>query len=126
MAECLFCDLSKDYWIKETDHFKVVFDIDPIQEGHMLIIAKEHRLSLLELTAAEGQDLLDLQKHLIAQVEKQGWGASLALNNGELMDEGTHFHCHIIPRFKEDGFWEGVAPLQRKFPKTDLLKEIEG
>lgn len=125
MSSCIFCNLSEELWIHQTQHFCVVWDIDPIQEGHMLLISKEHRMSLLALTEEESADLVALQKLLLSQVENQdGWGGTLAINNGKLMDEGTHFHCHLIPRFKEDGFWEGVDPEARSFAKENFLKEL--
>lgn len=50
MKECLFCHhISEQQIPYQTEHFKLVFDIDPIQTGHLLLISKEHFDSLTQL-----------------------------------------------------------------------------
>ncbi|MDH5042634.1 HIT family protein, partial [Enterococcus faecalis] len=40
MDKCIFCHgISNEDVLIQTDNFFVVFDIDPIQEGHLLIIS---------------------------------------------------------------------------------------
>lgn len=122
MSSCTFCHISDELKIAQSQHFYALWDIDPIQEGHLLIIAKEHRLSLAGLNSAERLDFLDFQCQLIDRMEAQAdvLGVTLAINNGQLMDEGTHFHCHLIPRFKQDGFWDSVSPRQHTFSKDEF------
>lgn len=114
---CIFCNgLDKDQIIYETKHFKVVFDIDPEQEGHMLLISKVHYMNYLEVPDEVVLDLIQLERKIIQILESDMniYGVSLIRNNGRVMDEGTHFHEHIIPRYKLDGFWnEGPT---RTFP----------
>lgn len=33
-------------------------------------------------------------------------GVRVIQNNGAIMDEGTHFHVHLVPRYEDDDFWE--------------------
>lgn len=117
--ECIFCQLSKDRWVAESDKFFAVWDIDPIQEGHLLVIAKRHVLSIGELTDIERLDLLNFQEQLIAKMEEMPdmLGVTAATNNGQLMDEGTHFHSHLIPRYEADGFWEQLHLEKHDFDK---------
>lgn len=117
---CIFCCLPRENKIAESEHFFAVWDIDPIQEGHLLIIAKAHRLSLSELTADERLDLLNFQEHLIEKLERSSaiLGITVAINNGRLMDEGTHFHSHLIPRYKDDAFWEQIQLEKRVFDQS--------
>lgn len=125
MADCIFCQIPEKDWIYQTDKFYLVWDIDPIQEGHMILISKEHRLSLLDLTDEEGRDLLALQKKVIATVESlPDWGVTVAINNGHLMDQGTHFHCHLIPRYKGDGFWDKVHVEKKGFMTKAFLNAL--
>ncbi|MGL6057300.1 MAG: HIT family protein [Culicoidibacterales bacterium] len=59
MQSCIFCfGLEEHQIFLETDHFKVLLDKYPIPNGHILIVAKEHRMSLKELTDAELVDLI--------------------------------------------------------------------
>ncbi|WP_405054575.1 HIT family protein [Streptococcus handemini] len=40
---CIFChDISEESILYQSRHFKLVWDIDPIQTGHVLIISKDH------------------------------------------------------------------------------------
>lgn len=106
---CIFCDeIKPNQIIYETHHFKVVFDIDPEQEGHMLLISKKHYLNYLELPDEVVLDLIQLERKLIQILESEMniFGISLIRNNGRVMDDGTHFHEHIIPRYELDGFWD--------------------
>lgn len=106
---CIFCnELDKDQILYDTNHFKVVFDIDPEQEGHMLLISKEHYMNYLELPDEVVLDLIQLERKLIQILESEMniLGISLIRNNGRVMDDGTHFHEHIIPRYELDGFWD--------------------
>lgn len=107
--ECIFCHLQKENWVSESEHFYAVWDIDPIQEGHLLVISKKHRMSLAELSDAEKLDLLTFQTNLITRLDRKGvFGVTIATNNGKLMDEGTHFHSHLLPRYENDSFWDNI------------------
>ncbi|MFC5631860.1 MULTISPECIES: HIT family protein [Streptococcus] len=116
---CIFCNLPKESWVAESDYFFAVWDIDPIQEGHLLVIAKQHLLSLSELSVNEKLDMLTFQTQLIEKMERSSTilGVTLATNNGRLMDEGTHFHSHLIPRYENDGFWDNMTLENHPFDK---------
>lgn len=119
---CIFCQLEKEAWVAESRFFYAVWDIDPIQEGDLLTISKHHRMSLAELSEEEKLDLLTFQSQLIERLETCSdiLGVTLATNNGALMDLGTHFHSHLIPRYQNDGFWEQISLSQKLFDKTQF------
>ncbi len=51
MDKCIFCHgISNEDVLIQTDNFFVVFDIDPIQEGHLLIISKKHIMNISQLS----------------------------------------------------------------------------
>ncbi|WP_414051283.1 HIT family protein [Macrococcus animalis] len=105
---CIFCDgLKGEQIIYETKHFKMVFDINPEQEGHLLLISKAHYMNYIELPDDIALDLIQLERKMIHILENEMniYGVSLIRNNGRVMDEGTHFHEHVIPRYKSDNFW---------------------
>ncbi len=106
---CIFChSITAAQILTETAHFKVVFDIDPIQQGHVLILSKEHLMDLRELSEVQLLELHKLEKAIITIFEQELLvdGVSVIQNNGAIMDEGTHFHVHLVPRYKGDNFWE--------------------
>ncbi|WP_414053940.1 HIT family protein [Macrococcus equi] len=115
---CIFCDgIKKEQIIYETEHFKVVFDIDPEQEGHMLLISKRHYMNYIDLPDEVAFDLINLERKMIEILENEMniYGVTLIRNNGSVMDNGTHFHEHIIPRYKEDEFWSKKVTEQITF-----------
>lgn len=108
---CIFCEgIKPEQVIYETDHIKVVYDIDPIQTGHLLLIAKDHYMSLAELPVLVRHEWIDLEVYLVGLMEEtlRIDGVTRASNDKRLMDGGTHFHSHLIPRQAEDGFWDKV------------------
>lgn len=128
MTDCIFCHHITDSQILyQTDHFILVFDIDPIQTGHMLLISKEHYSSLTELPQPLLHELIETQAYLVRLLEDtlRIDGVTIASNDNQLMDSGTHFHVHLIPRNKDDGFWElvDIEPLQ--LPLDQFLKNLQ-
>ncbi len=59
MKACIFCQQIKlEQILSETEYFKVVFDINPVQMGHLLIISKKHAMDMRELLDEELFDLI--------------------------------------------------------------------
>ena len=131
MMGCIFCDNIEERQILfETKHFKAVYDIDPIQFGHMLVMTKKHKLYLNDLSQTELNELMNIQREVIKVMEKTLVvdGVTIIMNNGEIMDKGTHFHIHLIPRYHGDDFWthqqvEG-KPINLQQLRAHLRKEF--
>jgi diadenosine tetraphosphate (Ap4A) HIT family hydrolase len=110
MKECIFCHhISDSAVLYRTQHFKLVFDIEPIQTGHLPLISENHYESLTQLPLPVLHELIETEAYLV-----------------ELMDEGTHFHVHLIPRTKNDGFWNMVDIEQIQLPIQSLLEKLKG
>lgn len=127
MTECNFChQLKASQLLTQSRYFKVVFDIDPIQKGHLLLISKDHYTSLTQLPKEVRYDLIDLQTALVAKLEQHLLisGVTSVSNDKELMDEGTHFHLHLIPRLTNDSFWEGITINQENWDLTPFLTHL--
>lgn len=125
MDKCIFCHgiYNKDILL-QTDNFFVIFDIDPIQEGHLLIISKKHIMNIRQLSNELLLELNILEKKLISVIETNFpvLGVTIAINNGNTMDEGVHFHVHIIPRYINDKFWENIEVNKQKLDIQKLKK----
>lgn len=123
---CIFChQLKEEDILYQTEHFKVVWDIDPIQTGHLLIISKVHYDSLGKLPPALRYELSDLEVFLTEKLcqELAIDGVTLACND-RLFDAGTHFHVQLIPRFQKDGFWDKITLSQVKLDLNRLLQSL--
>ncbi|MFM0899583.1 HIT family protein [Streptococcus suis] len=123
---CIFChQLKEEDILYQTEHFKVVRDIDPIQTGHLLIISKEHYDTLHQVPPAVRYELSDLEVFLtekLCQILAID-GVTIACND-RLFDAGTHFHVHLIPRLQKDGFWDQISLTQVQLDLTHFLKAL--
>lgn len=123
---CIFChQLKEEDILYQTEHFKIVWDIDPIQTGHLLIISKDHYDTLSQVPPAVRYELSDLEVFLTEKLCQTLAidGVTLACND-RLFDTGTHFHVHLIPRFREDGFWDQIRLTQAQLDLNKLLKAL--
>ena len=109
MCECVFCKIIKKespcHLIYESDTILSFLDIEPINEGHVLIIPKVHASTIDKIPLEVLTDIMGFaQKIVKALTEVYGMkGYSIMQNGGEFCGFG-HFHVHIFPRYKEDGF----------------------
>ncbi|MBP5679047.1 MAG: HIT domain-containing protein [Bacilli bacterium] len=108
MKDCIFCKIMKgelpSKTIYEDDLIKVIMNINPATNGHLLVLSKEHMVDLRDTKEEVILHSLKVVKEtLYPQLkEKLGCeGLTLAQNN-ELGQEIKHYHIHLIPRYPED------------------------
>ena len=107
--DCIFCKIAsgeKQCLKVYEDELVVAFmDIDPINEGHILLIPKEHYLDVDEMPDEILTHLMIVSKKIVSALKKiyNPNGYSIMQNGGEFNDVG-HYHLHIFPRYAGDGF----------------------
>ena len=124
--KCIFCnEIKEEQILLETASFEVIFDIDPIQLGHLLIISKSHADSIIDFTSETLLELIILEKKIVEVLENNFdiLGVSIIQNNGKVMDDGTHFHVHVVPRYTEDKFWDNQTVVRRNID-INHLKQV--
>lgn len=111
MNDCIFCKIAKGEVeakrIYENDNFFSIPDANPVIDGHTLVISKNHFKNSLDLPNSLGPELLDCVKKTTLKLidEKKADGFNLIGNNFEAAGQLVgHFHMHILPRKKDDGF----------------------
>ncbi|OFI47672.1 histidine triad (HIT) protein [Floricoccus penangensis] len=126
---CIFCSqIDKKQILRESKDFFLVLDINPNQIGHLLLISKKHYESLEDIPDSVLLDEIKFEKEIVG-ILKENFDildVTIFQNNGFTMDEGVHFHKHIIPRYKEDGFWDNfhVKEVHMDLEKlSELLKK---
>jgi histidine triad (HIT) family protein len=134
-ADCIFCKIvagdipaNKIY---EDELLIVILDAFPAQEGHSLVIPKEHAADLLELPDAIAANVLPVAKKVMNAMENElkPHGYSIVQNNKqEAGQEVFHYHLHIIPRYSGRGGRGSKYALHPKgykyTPLKDELKEV--
>lgn len=109
MNECAFCKIvnkeNECHLIYESDTIMSFLDIDPINEGHVLIISKIHQSSIDKIPLFILNDMMALSQKIVSALTQiyESDGYSIMHNGGEFCEFG-HFHLHIFPRYKQDGF----------------------
>jgi len=108
--DCIFCKIvdgeipaTKVY---EDEKFFAFLDIRPVNKGHVLVIPKQHCVSLVDMPDELLTGYLPVLKKLTNATIKavNADGANVSINNGMAAgQEVFHAHFHIIPRFSEDG-----------------------
>ena len=91
--------------IYEDKDVLVFIDINPVNEGHVLVIPKQHYESILETPDELLKKMVVIEKKTSIAVKKAlNCGLHIAKNIGSEADQKVfHTHTHIIPRFSDDG-----------------------
>ncbi|GAV48090.1 hypothetical protein ZYGR_0I03870 [Zygosaccharomyces rouxii] len=136
-AACIFCKIIKgeipSKKLIETAHSYSFLDIQPLTEGHALIVPKYHGAKLHDIPDEFLVDVLPIAKKLSKAlgVENNGLdnpiGYNVLQNNGKIAhQEVGHVHFHVIPkRDKDTGLVVGWPAQPTDFAKLDQThKEI--
>lgn len=99
--------------VYEDDHVLAFLDIGPLSEGHTLVIPKERKAYLHELSdeqsAAIGRVLPRLARAVMNATGATAY--NILQNNGSSAHQAVfHVHFHIIPRVGERGLGIGWSP----------------
>jgi histidine triad (HIT) family protein len=110
-AHCTFCDLVRgagEVSACYEDADAVAFmDIQPVNAGHVLVVPREHHESLFDVPRELGVHLFAVTMRVAAAVKRvtQCEGMNIVVNSGAAAGQDElHYHVHIIPRRKGDGF----------------------
>lgn len=128
--ECVFCKIIKKELsvsvVFENERVLAIMDIQPINEGHVLVLPKNCYQFLHQVPTELSQELF----RIVTDIEKTLWhiegvvceGTNILQNNGRsAWQEINHVHFHIIPRFAGDNF---KIKYQAKRPTREALNEL--
>jgi histidine triad (HIT) family protein len=114
--------------VYEDDHVLAFLDIGPLSRGHTLVIPKERKPFVHELTddaaAAVGRVLPRLCRAVVKATGATAY--NILQNNGtEAHQVVMHVHFHIIPKFGDAGLGIGWRPTSMSADEaTDLIERI--
>lgn len=109
MDECIFCKIVggevQSIKIYEDSMVIAFLDVEPINEGHVLLIPRDHYLDADEMPIEILIHLTEISQKLISAIKKtyRSPGYSIMQNGGIFNDIG-HYHMHIFPRYEDDKF----------------------
>ncbi|HDR7792890.1 TPA: HIT family protein [Bacillus luti] len=129
--ECLGCKLAKEeekiYIIYEDEYVTCFLDHEPFYIGHTLIVPKQHVVEVDELDDVVAKAIMDAAK-LITKAIKALYkpdGVTICQNGG-IFNELTHYHMHVVPRYKERSFAEfyTVEPGEKQHHDFEETKKL--
>lgn len=107
---CVFCKIVAaeipSHVVYEDEHVLAFLDINPLSQGHLLVVPRDHYGALTEIPADLAGPLFSCLPR-IGQALLKATGATgfnVLVNNGR--DAGqvvAHVHAHVIPRKPVDG-----------------------
>ena len=124
---CVFCEIvagtSPVSKVLEDDLILVLMTIGPVTPGHAMVIPKQHIPYFSQLDTHLGMHIFRVAQRVAEAIRASGLqceGINLFLADGEAAaQEVFHFHLHVFPRFRGDGFGL-VADWTNKPPREEL------
>ncbi|NHN56013.1 HIT family protein [Calidifontibacter sp. DB0510] len=114
MTDCIFCGIVAGTLpaqiVHETDTTVAFLDTRPLFHGHVLVVPREHYVTLPDLPADQVPGFFAEVRRIagVMPMALDAQGTFLAMNN-VVSQSVPHLHCHIVPRTKGDGlrgfFW---------------------
>jgi histidine triad (HIT) family protein len=108
---CTFCNLihgAAEVSVCHEDADSIAFmDIQPVNNGHVLIVPREHYESLLDVPPELGLHLFRVSMRLANAITHVTGTKDLNIvvsSGEEAGQDEPHFHVHLIPRRAGDGF----------------------
>ncbi len=106
LNNCVFCAIAAgeipSFKVYEDDLVLAYLDINPMSEGHTLVIPKAHAEGLLDTDDATLAQLMARVKKVAAHLKTAlpCEGFNIVQNNGAVAGQSVkHIHFHIIPRY---------------------------
>ena len=107
--DCVFCKIVAgevpSFKLFEDDATLAFMDINPANEGHALVIPKEHSVDLYSISDEALAGTMTTAKKVAAALSRalNPDGLNLVQCNGPAAAQSVmHFHVHVLPRVRDD------------------------
>lgn len=108
--DCIFCRIATDEApgriVYRDDAVVAFLDANPLAPGHTLVVPVDHHERLEDLSQTLLWELFGVVHELLGPIQSAvgADGTTVAVNNGPAAgQEVPHVHCHVVPRFPDDG-----------------------
>ncbi|KGM44665.1 HIT family protein [Neobacillus niacini] len=107
--ECLGCKLATKnlpvHVVFEDEYVCCFLDHEPFNEGHILILPKKHVYDAEELDENTMVSIMKASILLSKAIKKLCNPDGITIcQNGGIFNELTHYHMHVVPRYKDQSF----------------------
>lgn len=126
MNNCIFCKIIKKEIpstnIYEDDNFLAFLDIQPVTDGHSLIIPKKHTEWMQDVDDETIAEAFKLTKKLMLATKK-GIGCDY-VQVSVVGKDVPHFHIHLIPRYFNDGLPQYATKKYKDAEPKEIAQKI--
>ena len=114
VKDCLFCEIVAGrvpaHRVLDDDVAVGFLDARPVFKGHVLVVPREHVVTLPEMPSdSVGPFFLRVQRVAAAVPEALGADGTFVALNNVVSQSVAHLHVHVVPRVRKDGlrgfFW---------------------
>ena len=129
-SNCIFCDIvsgkAPAHVILGNDLSMVILDINPLAEGHALVIPKRHVPWWNEMTSEEISSVFSLAQNAADKMMKvfNPDFVGLYIRGRHI----SHVHVHLVPTHKDDiidTFFNAIEDYQYSEKNLNRLKNVE-
>lgn len=107
MNDCIFCKIIKgdipSKTIYEDKDVKAFLEINPMSDGHILLIPKQHYTNFLDTpneTIMKMYEVIKAKIYPLLQEKLKVTGLSIC----QIGKDVKHYHMHLIPQYPNDTF----------------------
>lgn len=108
MNDCIFCKIINNEMpsktIYEDELIKVIMNINPSSNGHLLVLPKKHYVNIFDIDEKIINHSFKIIRDTLYPLLEEKLnckGVTLSENN-LLGQEIHHFHIHVTPRYEND------------------------
>ena len=108
MNDCIFCKIIKGEFPSKTvyadDLIKVIMNINPTTNGHLLVLPKEHYVDIFDIDEKIINHSFKVIRDTLYPLLRDNLGCEgVTLSENNLLgQEVHHFHIHVTPRYQND------------------------
>jgi histidine triad (HIT) family protein len=131
---CLGCHLANKkenvHVVFEDDYVCCILDIDPYNEGHVLILPKKHVRYFDEFDENTANSVMIAAQKLSKAIKSLFNPDGITVcQNGGVFDELTHFHMHVVPRYEGQNFADfysedGEADAEKEYDLEETKRKM--
>jgi histidine triad (HIT) family protein len=110
MENCVFCKIINKELpatiIFENAEFIAFSPINQVSKGHTLLIPKKHQVNIFDMDKSLFERLAGVAHNLSKELMESNGAVGINLlnaNGKDAQQSVSHFHLHIVPRYKNDG-----------------------
>jgi len=111
MENCVFCKIVNHeipcYRVYEDELVLAFLNINPVTDGHTLIIPKKHYENIFEIDNNTIERIASISKKIALKMKTNLDIDAINIfqsNGKDAEQEIMHYHMHLIPRKENDGF----------------------